>query len=378
MAETPAGGNPCCVSRACGHWKSRRLSELAQATAATRPADWPSPVVDMHAHLFCPESEAVAARAPGYAQQAAEQARLLGPESAQYNRSMFGQLEHRLVQAEARLLDMDAMGVDIQVVSPSPTQYHYWADRELSQDLVALQNQAIARLCTCAPRRLAGLACVSLQHPELAAQQLEDAMQRMGLRGAEISTQVGGMQLSDRSLDVFWSQAERLGAVIFVHPYGCSLGERIAPWYLSNVLGQPAETTVALSHLIFGRVLDRFPALKICAAHGGGYLPGYVERSDHAWHVRPESRSCAAPPSTYLARLHYDTLVYSPAALCALVSQVGASQVLMGTDYPFDMGAYDPWDLVAQLPMSDSARAAIAGGNAVRLFNLQDKKASTT
>src|SRR5262249_54872702 len=157
----------------------------------------------------------------------------------------------------------------------------------------------------------------------------------------------------------FWKRAEELRAFVFIHPLGCSLGARLAPWYLSNLIGQPIETTVALSHLIFGGVLDRYPRLAVCAAHGGGYLPFYVGRSDQGHAVRPEGRTMQHPPSAYLPRLWFDSLVYTPDGLRHLIEQVGASQVVVGSDYPFDMGMDDPLAVVAAVSgLSDDERDA--------------------
>jgi aminocarboxymuconate-semialdehyde decarboxylase len=152
---------------------------------------------------------------------------------------------------------------------------------------------------------------------------------------------------------------------------GCSLGERLAPSYLSNSVGQPVETAVALSHLIFGGVLDRHAGLKICAAHGGGYLPTYAGRAEHAYQERPDARTMAHPPSEYLSRIWFDCLVYSPQALKALIDQVGVSQVVVGTDYPFDMGYYDIHSLIARVTgLSGADRAALLGGTAAKLLGL--------
>ncbi len=157
---------------------------------------------------------------------------------------------------------------------------------------------------------------------------------------------------------------------MLIHPWGCTLGDRLSAYYLSNVVGNPAETTLALSHLIFGGVLDRHPGLRICAAHGGGYLPYYAGRSDHAWEVRPESRTTARPPSAYLRDLYYDSLVYQAGTLAYLVETVGAGRVLLGTDYPFDMGVTDPLARLDAAGLDDGARAAIAGGTAAALLGI--------
>ena len=175
------------------------------------------------------------------------------------------------------------------------------------------------------------------------------------------------VELSDPRLEPFWSRAEELGALVFLHPFGCSLDERLDRFYLANTVSQPAENAVALSHLIFSGVLDRYPQLQLLAAHGGGYLPTTIGRSDHAWKVRPEARRCAEPPSSYLQRIYFDSLVHHPRELRALIEAAGPSQVLLGSDYPFDMGSDHPVDEVyaAGLPETDASR--VLAGNAARL-----------
>jgi aminocarboxymuconate-semialdehyde decarboxylase len=187
----------------------------------------------------------------------------------------------------------------------------------------------------------------------------------------EVATYVAGRELADPSLEPFWSTAAALDAVVFVHPWGCTLGERLSTAYLSNIVGNPVETTVALSRLIFSGLLDRYPGLKILAAHGGGYLPGYLGRGDHAWQVRPDSRTCAEPPSAYIRRLWFDALVYTPEGLRTLTAAAGADRVLLGTDYPFDMGISDPLDRLAAAGLPASASEAIRGGNAAALLGAQ-------
>jgi aminocarboxymuconate-semialdehyde decarboxylase len=355
---------------ACGHEHAAPWAAATLETVAPRPprrAPWRT--IDVHAHIFCAEAETLATSGTGYAEHATEQRRRLGEAAAGRNAEMFASLLPRLTTAGPRLADMDAMGVDVQVLSPSPTQYHDWAEADLAARLARLQTDAVARLVREAPARFAGLGAVTLQHPDLAARQLEQ-MVEMGLKGAQISTRIAGRDLSHPAFEVFWRRAAELGAVIFIHPYGCTLEERLAPGYLSNVIGQPIETTLALSHLIGAGVLDRHPALKLFAAHGGGYLPAYAERSDHAWRVRPEAASTPDPPSAYLRRIAFDSLVYTPDALAVLVRRVGASQVMLGSDYPFDMGAYDLVEMLLAAGLDEADRAAVAGGNAQRLFNL--------
>jgi aminocarboxymuconate-semialdehyde decarboxylase len=327
--------------------------------------------IDLHCHALVPAVEALVAGTPQKAEEPQAMLRSMGEASVAHNNaSMLPIAGPRLVRIDQRLADMDAMGVDVQVISPSPTQYTYWAEPALARELVRLQNEAIAELCARHPTRLAGLGTVALQHPQLAAEQLLHAIQVLGLKGVEISTAVNGLELDDPSLQPFWAQAEALGALVFIHPFGSTLGERTATHYLVNTIGQPLETTIALSHLIFGGVLDAHPGLKLVAAHGGGYLPTSIGRSDHAFKVRPEAAAkTRQAPSAYLKKIWFDTVVYDALALRHLVDRVGASQVVVGTDYPFDMGAYDVHTLVDDTPgLSECEREDILGGNAARLI----------
>jgi aminocarboxymuconate-semialdehyde decarboxylase len=200
---------------------------------------------------------------------------------------------------------------------------------------------------------------------------LEHAVVTCGLLGVEISSFAPGadrsVELSDTRLEPFWVRAEELGAILFLHPFGCSLDERLDRFFLSNTVAQPVENAVALSHLIFSGVLDRHPGLTIIAAHGGGYLPTYLGRSDHAWQVRPDAHGCARPPSSYLGSLYFDSLVYTDEALRALVAAAGPDRVLMGSDYPFDMGVPDPVERIRSAGLSAADAAAIESGNAIRL-----------
>jgi aminocarboxymuconate-semialdehyde decarboxylase len=270
---------------------------------------------------------------------------------------------------------MDESGVDVQLVSPSPSHFYYFAGEKLSLELARSANEAIRTFVDRAPERLNGLGLVPLQHPALMVEALDHAVLECGLIGVEIGSfaatpDISGcttVELSDGRLEPFWSRAAELGALVFLHPFGCSLDERLDRFYLANTVSQPAENAVALSHLIFSGVLDRHPNLKVLAAHGGGYLPTTIGRSDHAWKVRPEARGCAEPPSAYLKKLYFDSLVHSPAELRALVAAAGPEQVLLGSDYPFDMGSEDPVAEVtgAQLAARDEAR--VLAGNAAAL-----------
>jgi aminocarboxymuconate-semialdehyde decarboxylase len=330
----------------------------------------PEFLVDLHCHIFIPGIERLVVDRPERAAEMATLARGMGPESVEHNnRVMLPAAVPKLNQLDLRLADMKAMGVDLQVISPSPTQYYYWADADLAEPLVRELNEAIAAACAKIPDRLLGLGTVALQHPELAAVQLEYAVRGLGLKGVEISTAVNGLDLGNPAFLPFWRKADELGCVVFIHPFGSSLGERVDRHYLGNIIGQPLETTIALSDLIFSGTLDQVPRVKIVAAHGGGYLPTYVGRSNHGFEVRPEAQRCKHPPAWYLRKIWFDSLVYEPMALRRLIDQVGASQVVVGTDYPFDMGHYTPRELVNAVPGLDADdRRAILSQNALELI----------
>jgi aminocarboxymuconate-semialdehyde decarboxylase len=329
--------------------------------------------IDIHCHVLTLAAEPLVASYPQKQKEPAFMLQAMGEASVAYNNAvMLPNAFPKLTRVEQRLADMDAMGVDIQVLSPSPTQYYYWAERDVAELLVKVQNEYVAELCAQHPKRFLGLGTLALQHPELAVQQLEHALGGLGLKGVEISTSVNGEELDAELLKPFWKKAEELKAIVFIHPFGTTLGSRVSSHYLSNIIGQPLETTIALSHLIFSGVLDRHPALRIVAAHGGGYLPSYCGRSNHGHAARPEARVSAPQlPLHYLRKIWFDTLVYEPEALRHLVNVVGASQLLVGTDYPFDMGHYEPHDLLARTgDLTEPEMAAILGKNAAALLGI--------
>ncbi|MFD7699321.1 amidohydrolase family protein [Streptomyces caelestis] len=328
----------------------------------------PSPTVDVHAHLLLPEVEALVAGLPGLAEARALDARRNGPAALAVNGPMVRERLPRLTDVTVRLAAMDAQGIDVQLVSPSPSHYHYWADAETAEKVYRLAGEATAAHCAAAPGRLRGLGLVPLQHPDHLVSALDHALEQ-GLAGVEISSHAPGRELSDPAYEPFWARADETGALLFLHPFGCTLDERLDRWYLSNTVGQPTENAVALSHLIFSGVLDRHPGLKVIAAHGGGYLPTHIGRSDHAWAARPDAGAgCAHPPSSYLKRLYFDSLVHDPHVLRELVRVAGADRVLLGSDFPFDMGAEDPVAALRAAGLSEADFDAVRGGNAALLL----------
>ena len=303
--------------------------------------------IDVHAHCVIPEAEALMKHKPARAYA---------------------------VTWEERLKRMDEQGIDLQALSINPTWYAL--ERDLAAKVVQLQNEKLAELCARHPERLVAFASVALQYPDLAARELEHAVKQLGLRGAAIGGSVEGAELSDPKFHPFWAKAEELGVLVFMHPQRTpDLQNRLrGNGGLDNTVGYPLETSLALSHLIFEGTLDRFPGLKICAAHGGGFLPSYANRSDAVCRTFP-NRVGPLPkknPTAYLrdGQLFFDTIVFTPEALRHLIAETGPGQIVIGTDYPF------PWtstevDLVLNTPgLSDEQRIAILGGTAARLLGI--------
>jgi aminocarboxymuconate-semialdehyde decarboxylase len=267
------------------------------------------------------------------------------------------------------------MAIDMEVLSINP--FWYRKDRDLASQIVKVQNEKLAELCASRPDRFAAFASLALQFPDLAVQQLDDAVKKQGLRGAAIGGSVAGDDFSNPKFHPVWAKAEELGAVLFIHPQSTpELAKRFqGNGWLSNLIGNPLDTTIALQHLIFEGTLDRFPGLKVLAAHGGGYLPSYAARSDHACFVSPQNCNpdikLKKKPSEYLNQLHFDALVFSPEALRHLVAQVGASQIMLGTDHPIPWEEHPVDHIFATKTLSDAEKVAILGGNAARLLGVK-------
>jgi aminocarboxymuconate-semialdehyde decarboxylase len=281
---------------------------------------------------------------------------------------------------EQRLAAMDAQGIDMESLSINP--FWYDKERELAAKICQIQNERLAEVCAKHPERFLAYATVALQYPELAADQLEQGVKKYHLRGAAIGGGCAGKELSDPMFHPFWAKAESLGVPVFIHPQASGAPEQLKQrfqgnGYLENVIGNPLETTIALSHLIFVGSLDRFPRLKIIAAHGGGFLPSYAGRTDFGCLTRPER--CAGgtygpikkKPSEYLKQLYFDTMVFTAEGLRHLAAEVGASQLVVGTDYPY------PWtktavDLILETPaISDEDKIAMLGGTAAKLLDIK-------
>jgi aminocarboxymuconate-semialdehyde decarboxylase len=326
--------------------------------------------VDIHSHVQVPE----AAEYTRPHQKPDPRAASYTEETRILTRKQDEDRTPNLVDLALRMRDFDAMGLDAQVISPAPPQCYYAVPPEVGVKAARLVNEGVAAIAAKMRDRIpAAMGSVPLQAGgEAAAAELEYAVNTLGLKGVEVLAHVGEKELSDPSFEPFWAKAEALGAVVFIHPNSFTEPRRFGRFYFSNVIGNPLDTTMALHYLIFDGVLERYPDLKIIASHGGGYLPAYSGRIDHAWGARSDSHgSLPKPPSFYLKKIYLDTIVFTPEQLEALVKLFGVEKILLGTDYPYDMGEYDPIGHIASVAsFSDADRAAIAGGNAKAVFGL--------
>jgi predicted TIM-barrel fold metal-dependent hydrolase len=263
----------------------------------------------------------------------------------------------------------------MEVLSINP--FWYRKDRDTAEKIVKIQNEKLAELCASKPDRFAAFASLAMQFPDLAAQQLEHAVKKLGLRGAAIGGSVAGEDFADPKFHPVLAKAEELGAVLFIHPQSTpELAKRFkGNGWLSNTIGNPLDTTIALQHLIFEGTLDRFPGLKVIAAHGGGYLPSYAPRSDHACFVSPQNCNpdinLKKKPTEYLNQLYFDCLVFTPEALRHLAAQVGVSQLMLGSDHPIPWEQHPVDHIFATDTLSDDDKIAILSGNAARLLGIK-------
>jgi aminocarboxymuconate-semialdehyde decarboxylase len=273
---------------------------------------------------------------------------------------------------ERRLRDMDAQGMDMHVISLQPM----FADHlpvERAVPICRAINDAFAEVVAANPKRFVAIANLPMQSPEDAARELERAVRDLGLRGTEICSQIAGQNLDEPKFAPVWAKAQELDVPIFIHPAGVpGLQERLGKYYLTNLIGNPMDTTIAAASLIFGGVLREFPRIKFYLAHGGGACPYIRYRWDHGWKVRDEGKAIIdRPPSEYFSQLYFDSLTHGGPALSFLASTVGPERIMLGTDYPFDMGNYDSVAAIQNaIGVTDAERDLMLGGNAMRLFKI--------
>jgi aminocarboxymuconate-semialdehyde decarboxylase len=358
-AAAAASGIAFC---SCGLLRSSRAQQPARQRLPVRVKGKRVKTIDVHAHCYFHETLA-----------------LIGEEGNRIERSRVNGAAETFLGIDQRLAAMDAQAVDLEILSINP--FWYGQERDLAAQIVKIQNEKLAELCASRRDRFAAFASLTLQAPDLAVRELETAVKKQGLRGAAIGCVVNGEDFFETKFHPVWAKAEELGVPLFIHPQVNpqsvpELSKRLAGnGWLANTIGNPLDTTIALSHLIFEGTFDRFPRLKIIAAHGGGYLPSYAARSDHACMVAPKvcnpDIKLNKRPSDYLKQIYFDSLVFTPEGLRHLAAQVGANQIVLGSDYPYPWQMSPVDHIFATTSLSDDEKADILGGTAAKLFGLE-------
>ena len=326
--------------------------------------------IDIHSHVAVPEAATFVA--PHLDLSTIPLAHFASPETKTLNQKQDRDRISRMTTYDERLADLDAMGLDMQLVMPPPPQCYYTVPLDIAVKAARMVNDGIAAYVAGKPDRFVALGTVPMTDAAEAVKELERCMRQLKFKGVQILTNIAGKELSDPAFAPFWKKAEELNALVIIHPNGFTEATRLSRFYFNNVMGNPFDTTIALHYLIFDGVLERHPNLKILAVHGGGFLPAYAGRIDHAWGARSDVHGdLPHPPTSYLKKIYFDSVVFTPHQLAELVQLYGADHIIMGTDYPYDMAEYDPIGHLASVgTLGPGSIAAIAGGNAKRLLGL--------
>ena len=356
-----------------GHRQSSAMAAGRASTKIVRDRKGRSLRVDIHCHYQNPVLAAkVAPLNPAQYEPASQFANALTKE---VNVKQVQDRGPKLSTIEVRLKDMDRMGVDIQAICPAPNQCYYWAEPAYGLELAREANERLAEIAATWPDRFVAMGTVPLQNATMAARELERCVKKLGMRGVEILPNVNGKDLTDPSLglDKFFAKAQELDIVIFMHPLGYTNGNRFIDHYFNNVIGNPLETTVAVSHLIFDGVMERFPKLKIVLPHSGGFLAHYWARMDHAHRARRDCHTVIKKaPTSYLKKFYFDTITFDKQMLRHSIDKWGVDHVLLGTDYPYDMGEDNPVKLIESVPkLSRADKDRIMGGTSAKLLKIK-------
>ena len=329
------------------------------------------PRIDIHTHVEIPEVKALASkiriRGSGPGKQD-----WVSPASAAEHARQTKAIMPKLTKPKVRLKDMDAMGIDIQVVSMNLPTSAYWADGKTGQAVARACNEGIAEFVSADANRFVGIGAVPLQDINRSVRELDHAVNALGLRGVIIPSNIRTRDLGEDRFRPFWAKAEALGAVVYIHPRGFTHAERLEKFFLWNSVGQPLEEALAMASLIHEGIMDAFPRVRIVIGHGGGYLPFYSGRGDKSFESRPEPRAnITRYPSEYMRRFFYDSVIFDRDMLAYLVRKVGDGKIMMGTDYPRGEVEEDPVGFVSRTRgISKETKDRIMSRNAARLFNI--------
>ncbi len=326
--------------------------------------------IDIHTHVVIPEvlelARAVKVRGSGPGKQ-----NWIPEASRAVHAAHSAGVDEKLRNAAARIADMDAMGVDVQVVSMNLPTNAYWAAAATGRRIARTCNEGIAAFVATMPERFVGIGALPLQDMDASVREMH-RLREMGLRGVQIPSVVRNRDLGEAHFRPFWACAEKLGLPVIIHPRGFTHDDRLHKFFLWNTVGQPLEEALAMASIIHEGILDAFPGLKIVMSHGGGYLPYYSGRGDRAFTSRPEpGQNIGEAPSRYFPRFHYDSVVFDPGMISRLADMAGVSQIMMGTDYPRGEIEEDPVGFVHRVPgLDDAARRRILSTNAAALFGI--------
>lgn len=326
------------------------------------------PIIDVHTHYVPFELVEDVRRGQGFDGLRAE--RTDGQEWFVHRQGFRYPLDRAFYDVEARLAAMDERSIDLAVLSIAPPLFMYWTEPSEGIEFCRRANDALAAFAASSNGRIAAVATLPMQDTDAAVAELRRAVSELGLRGAEIGPNVEDTRLDDNGVRPVLSAAGELDVPLILHPYYVGARPGLNDFYLTNLIGNPLETTVCAARLILSGTLDEVGDVRFVLMHGGGYLPYQVGRLDHGHRVRPEAKACKAEPSSYLRRFFYDTLTHKAAPLGFLIEHVGADRVVYGTDFPFDMGGGPLAEQLAGLDLSESTVDRVAGANAHALFKL--------
>ena len=324
--------------------------------------------IDIHSHVIPRRVvDAITADPKGFAARIEEEG---GARKVVHDQGYIYPLFQEFHDPEAKLESMDRKGIDVSVISPAPPMFYYWADVELASRVARLVNDGVAEMVATKPSRLRGMATVPMQHPDAAVAELERVVRDYGFKAVEIGTSIEGAQLAEKRFRPLLRRAQELGVFIFAHPYYVGAKAGLECYYLTNLVGNPLDTTIMLANLMYSGTLDELPDLKLCLAHGGGFAPYQIGRLVHGHKVRAETNARSkSSPMDLLRRLYFDSLVFDPQALRYLIDLVGADHVCIGTDSPFDMGDMDPAGTIAAIPrLTNDERHHLCCGTALHLL----------
>ncbi|SLN76815.1 amidohydrolase family protein [Roseisalinus antarcticus] len=337
------------------------------APSETRRLD--SKTVDIHAHVMIPAGFEYMGPHMDVAKIA--MVKHANAETKAINMQQDADRQVAMTDIEDRVKVLDTQGIDMQIVAPPPFQCWYQSPVEHCIKGSQIVNDGLAEWVGKRPDRFAALGTLPMTDPDAAITELERCMGELGMKGVEVLTNIDGEELASPRFEPVWKKAEELGALVMIHPNGFTHGDRLHDYYFSNVFGNPTETSLALHHFIFSGTLERCPDLKILAVHGGGWLPAYSGRIDHAWGARKDSHAgLPKPPSHYLRKVYFDSVVFSDHQLEYLVKTFGADKIVLGSDYPYDMADYDPVEHVVSSDLTDEEKAKVAGLSAAALLGL--------